>query len=158
MGVTTMPNDNKTPDSIKTFEAEALEQYNKVMAENARETKEDLEEEVYNETPPEDGGPTDADIGLWKKQYPDSNIYRVVIVDNEFIFRTLIRGEYKVIAANATLNALSREEVICRTCCLYPILDAETIGRSDAGTISTLAKTVMEFSGFVEPETVVRLA
>lgn len=145
------------PKSMQSFEDEmrvkAMESYNQNIAE------EELPEIEYQDEPisEEQGAPTEADIELWKSQFPESKIFRTVLVGQEIIFRTLIRAEYKQIVAKENLNALTREETICATCSLWPEMDAKWIGMSGAGVCGTLAQMIMEFSGFCEPEVVERL-
>ena len=108
--------------------------------------------------PVAESGPTLEDIELWRKQYPKAKIFRVSITNEQYFYKTLNRVEYKNIIGRNDLNAISREEVIAHTCCLWPRLDAQTIGEGPAGNIASLAQIIMRTSGFDEPEEVERLA
>ena len=108
-------------------------------------------EEYYvdpNDTPVFEGGPGISKVNLWKQSYGPSNVLHVKVLDKHFIFRTLNRAEYEQIASLA-LDSLTNEEVICKTCVLFPFeYDYKKMGRDNAGYPSTLAQIIMENSGF----------
>jgi len=134
-------------------------EYKTMMGMGIEDIKKDSEANINNEyTPIIEDGPTREDIELWKRQFPKSKIFRTVILDETFIYRTINRVEFKTLSARTDLNALTREEQICRICCLWPQLTPQFIGEGDAGLIGSLAQTIMDTSGFVPPDEVERLA
>lgn len=108
-------------------------------------------EDIYidpSDTPIFEGGPGISKVQLWKKQYGINNIYHTKILEKHFLFRTINRAEYEQIASLA-LDSLTNEELICKTCVLWPInYDYAMIGKEPAGYPSTLAQIIMENSGF----------
>ena len=112
---------------------------------------EEKKEDIYidpSDTPIFEGGPGISKVQLWKKQYGINNIYHTKILEKHFLFRTINRAEYEQIASLA-LDSLTNEELICKTCVLWPInYDYAMIGKEPAGYPSTLAQIIMENSGF----------
>ncbi len=101
-----------------------------------------------NDTPVFEGGPGIAKVQLWKKQFGIDNVYHTKILERHFLFRTLNRAEYEQIAS-LTLDSLTNEELICKTCVLWPLnYDYAAMGKDDAGYPGTLAQIIMENSGF----------
>lgn len=101
-----------------------------------------------NDSPIFDGGPGISKVQLWKKQYGITKVYHTKILDRHFLFRTLNRAEYEQIASLA-LDSLTNEELICKTCVLWPYnYDYSAMGKDDAGYPGTLAQIIMENSGF----------
>ena len=101
-----------------------------------------------DDTPVFEGGPGISKVQLWKKQYGITSIFHTKIIEKHFLFRTLNRAEYEQIAALA-LDSLTNEELICKTCVLWPYnYDYAMIGKEPAGYPSTLAQIIMENSGF----------
>lgn len=115
-------------------------------AENDSNEEYIIEEE---EDPVFPGGPGMAQVNLWKKQYGNGKVMHTVVVDRHFIFRTLNRYEYKGIVALDSVDALQREEIICQTTVLWPYnYNFKKMAKEDSGYPSTLAKIIMESSGF----------
>ena len=101
-----------------------------------------------NDAPVFEGGPGISKVQLWKKQYGISKVYHTKILERHFLFRTLNRAEYEQIASLA-LDSLTNEELICKTCVLWPLnYDYAAMGKDDAGYPGTLAQIIMENSGF----------
>lgn len=101
-----------------------------------------------NDSPIFEGGPGISKVQLWKKQYGITSIYHTKILERHFLFRTLNRAEYEQIASLA-LDSLTNEELICKTCVLWPYnYDYAAMGKDDAGYPGTLAQIIMENSGF----------
>jgi hypothetical protein len=101
-----------------------------------------------SDSPVFEGGPGIAKVQLWKKQYGITKVYHTKILDRHFLFRTLNRAEYEQIASLA-LDSLTNEELICKTCVLWPYnYDYAAMGKDDAGYPGTLAQIIMENSGF----------
>ena len=104
-----------------------------------------------NDVPVFENGPGMSQVELWKKQYTQEKVFHVQIIDRDFIFRTLNRFEYKQIVAIENIDALYREELICKTCVLFPYnYDIKTMAAEDSGYPSTLAQIIMENSGFTK--------
>lgn len=104
-----------------------------------------------HDTPIFDGGPGVSQIDLWKKQFSKESVFHTQILDRHFVFRTLNRFEYKQIVSVENVDALYREEMICRTCVLWPYnYDFKQMAVEDSGYPSTLAEIIMENSGFTK--------
>ena len=104
-----------------------------------------------NDVPIFENGPGMSQVELWKKQYTQEKVFHVQIIDRDFIFRTLNRFEYKQIVSIENIDALYREELICKTCVLFPYnYDIKTMAAEDSGYPSTLAQIIMENSGFTK--------
>lgn len=126
---------------------------------NAPEIKhspEDYEQEPdfymdTHDTPIFEGGPGVSQIDLWKKKFSKESVFHTQILDRHFVFRTLNRFEYKQIVSVENVDALYREEMICRTCVLWPYnYDFKQMAVEDSGYPSTLAEIIMENSGFTK--------
>lgn len=97
------------------------------------------------------GGPSMSQVELWKKQFGSNKVFHTQILDKHFVFRTLDRYEYKQIVAIDNIDALYREEIICKTCVLYPYdYNFKKMAAEDGGYPSTLAQIIMENSGFTK--------
>lgn len=97
------------------------------------------------------GGPSISQVELWKKQFGSNKVFHTQILDKHFVFRTLDRYEYKQIVAIDNIDALYREEIICKTCTLYPFdYNFKKMAVEDGGYPSTLAQIIMENSGFTK--------
>ena len=104
-----------------------------------------------NDTPIFEGGPGVSQVQIWKKQFTKEKIFHTQILEKHFIFRTLNRYEYKQIVAIENIDALYREEIICKTCVLWPYnYDFKRMAGEDSGYPSTLAQIIMENSGFTK--------
>lgn len=95
------------------------------------------------------GGPTQSMIDTWKHQFANSTVLHTKILERHFVIRTLNRYEYKQIIAIGNIDAITREEVICKTCTLWPInYNFKAMANDDSGYPGTLAQIIMESSGF----------
>ena len=95
------------------------------------------------------GGPTQSMVDVWKAQFKNSTVLHTKILERHFIFRTLNRYEYKQIIAISNIDAITREEVICKTCILWPVnYNFKAMAKDDSGYPGTLAQIIMESSGF----------
>lgn len=98
-----------------------------------------------------EGGPNVSQVELWKKEWPNHDIFAVEILGERFVVRTLNRFEYKQLVAMQNVNALQREEIICETCVFYPMnYNFKAMALSKAGIVSTLSQVIMENSGFTK--------
>ena len=94
------------------------------------------------------GGPTDAQVAIWKRSFDGCLVFATEISGELFVARSITRLEYKKLLS-LNVDQLQREEIICSTCCLYPYaIDWKDINRLRGGIPSTLATIVMEHSGF----------
>lgn len=104
-----------------------------------------------NDTPIFENGPGISQVEIWKKQFSKEKIFHTQILEKHFVFRTLNRYEYKQIVAIENIDALYREEIICKTCVLWPYnYDFKKMAGEDSGYPSTLAQIIMENSGFTK--------
>ena len=104
-----------------------------------------------NDTPIFEDGPGTSQVEIWKKQFSKEKIFHTQILEKHFVFRTLNRYEYKQIVAIENIDALYREEIICKTCVLWPYnYDFKKMAGEDSGYPSTLAQIIMENSGFTK--------
>lgn len=91
-------------------------------------------------------------LSYYKDLYGGHKIIYVRFLDNDFIFRTLGRKEYKFILQSRSTR-MEIEDAICATCCLYPEeYDFETCGF--AGLNEYVANLVEELSGFQNIQTI----
>lgn len=109
-----------------------------------------------------DGGPTAGMVKEWKQQYGEVYVTSVSY-DNHIIWRVLNRMEYKQIVkkmeqlmesgklTSAEAN-MWNEEVVAKTCILYPAVENGDVSHLMAGLPSLIAQEVLEASGFVALE------
>lgn len=104
-----------------------------------------------DDTPIFEDGPGTSQVDIWKKQFGNTKVFHTQILEKHFVFRTLNRFEYKQVVGIENIDALYREEVICRTCVLWPYnYDFKQMAQEDSGYPSTLAQIIMENSGFTK--------
>lgn len=140
------PSIKHLPDSYTQQEQQA--QYDETLYDDAPHDLGDLEED---EMVVFEGGPALSQVALWKKQFSRESVLHVKILARHFVFRTLNRFEYKQIVSIENVDALYREELICRTCVLWPYnYDFQQMALDDSGYPSTLAEIIMESSGFTK--------
>jgi hypothetical protein len=120
------------------------------MAEN-KQVVEAVEEEFLFE-----GGPSMTKVEEWKSQYMD--VYTSEIDETIYIWRPINRKEYKELVKNKEADSLYREERLCEKCILWPEdYNFMKMSFDRAGVPSTLAEQIMEKSGFVPTNEVVKL-
>jgi len=101
-------------------------------------------------------------IEQWKKTYGD-NIYMVDISGETFIYRGLMRAEFKTVAKQANMIAnqvdsnmyMEEQNVIIGS--IYPKIVNENINSFKAGIITILSGNIMDASGFDDTATPVKL-
>ena len=114
------------------------------------EMTEDIELDPYDLAIFPDG-PTRSQIELWKKEWQGHPILAVQIQDEHFVIRSLNRFEYKKLVSLDNIDALTREEVICSNCTLFPYeYNFKKMSVARGGIPSTLAQVIMEISGFTQ--------
>lgn len=101
------------------------------------------------------GGPGEAQIERWKAQFGD---VLVTAFDPRriFVWRTLTRREYRQMQAmlqtpEAKIDQFDYEEMLVKTCVLWPALDEKSFADGKGGTPSTLAEQIMQNSDFFNP-------
>jgi len=109
-----------------------------------------------------DGGPNAGMVKEWKEQYGEIYVTSVSY-DHHIIWRVLNRMEYKQIVkkmeqlvesgklSSAEAN-MWNEEVVAKTCILYPTIENGDVSNLMAGVPSLIAQEVLEASGFVALE------
>lgn len=119
-------------------------------------------EDLDDEEPIWDGGPTAGEIKEWKKQYGDIYVTSLTY-DKHVVWRVLNRNEYKQIVKKmeqlmqaGTLSSAEanmwNEETIAELCILFPKYDKKSLSGILAGMPSLIAQEVLEASGFVALE------
>jgi hypothetical protein len=106
-------------------------------------TKETVEQETkVVDLPIFEGGPLESSVEGWKKQY--GTVYMTEVdADTAYIWRVLLRSEFRALMANEDDDLLSREDRICDTCVLWPQKP------SLAGVPTILSQQIMDKSGFI---------
>jgi len=109
-----------------------------------------------------DGGPTAGMVKTWKEEYGEVYVTSISY-DQHIIWRVLNRMEYKQIVkkmeqlmdsgklSSAEAN-MWNEEVVAKTCILYPTIENGDVSDLMAGVPSLIAQEVLEASGFVALE------
>jgi hypothetical protein len=93
------------------------------------------------------GGPTLDKIEEWKSQYGE--IYLTEFEEEIFIWRALIRKEYKEVMKVETKDNFYKEERICERVVIYPSgYNFMAMTKGKAGIPTLIAELVMEKSGF----------
>lgn len=102
------------------------------------------------------GGPTIAMLNKWKDKY--GKVYATEFLGDFYIWRTLTRQEYKMLAKNLEtaiangdsqhMASLENEDAVAELCIIYPKYDRNTASGSMAGVATSIASQVMEASGF----------
>lgn len=101
-------------------------------------------------------GPTRQEVEEWKERHGD--IYFTPFESGVYIWRKLLRPEYREIIRNQQLSALDREEMFTEKCVLYPRnFSMEKVKASDAGVASLLSEMIMDKSGFVAQSAPIKL-
>ena len=150
-----MPNDPKDIDIISGHEPDLEEDV------TAEADYKDIED-VPDDEPIWDGGPTAGIVKEWKRQYGDIYVTSVTY-DKHVVWRVLNRAEYKQIVKKmeqlvqagqlSTAEAnLWNEETIAELCMLFPKYDKTNAVGMMAGLPSLIAQEVLEASGFVALE------
>lgn len=103
-----------------------------------------------------DGGPLESEIIAWKKQF--GRVYLTELEGDVYIWRTINRFEYKEVMGVPNTNELSREEMICEVCVLFPHdYSYEHMVNAPGGIPSMIAEQIMQKSGFTRKARVTAL-
>ena len=97
--------------------------------------------------PEEAEGFSDKILG-WKKKY--GNIYYQNIGKNSYVFRLLTKGEYLALYAVQSHVNKGSEEIVLKTCLLYPELGYDAMDNMLAGEFSVLSGNILSMSGFAD--------
>ena len=102
-------------------------------------------------------GPTRREVEGWKDRH-EGHVYFTPFSNEVFVWRTLMRPEYREIIRDTSLTALDREEMFTEKCVLYPYdFSLEKIKKSRAGIASLLSEMIMDKSGFVAQSAPIKL-
>lgn len=132
---------------------------------------ENVEEETVEETEdaavtPETelwpGGPTKAQVDIWKGKFGDVYVTSVG-PERHYVWRTLTRFEYRNLVKNLEQSIASgqvtqaeanmnNEEAISEICVIYPPVTRAQLAGEMAGVASIISQECMESSGFVASE------
>lgn len=103
-----------------------------------------------------EGSPLESEVLGWKKQF--GRVYATELEGEIFVWRTINRFEYKEVMSIPNTNELSREEMICEVCVLFPYdYSYETMVNDAGGIPSMIAEQVMQKSGFTRKARVIAL-
>ena len=89
-------------------------------------------------------------IEILKEKY--STIYGLEIGKDYFILKPLSRKEFGILVELQDYMVGAAEEFIFKICVLYPEIEAKDIDQMLAGTVSEIARIVVEISGFSSAE------
>ena len=94
---------------------------------------------------------TEEIVAQLKKQH--SKIFKKVLLDQEYVFRPLLRNEYKALLTylednRETLRYNDLDERCFDACCLFPTFTPPEKATLPAGVVPTIAKAIQERSGF----------
>jgi hypothetical protein len=103
------------------------------------------------------GGPYQSQLDAWKKQF--GKVFATELETGEtYIWRTINRFEYKEVMSIPNTNELTREEMICEVCVLFPSeYSYEDMVNDKGGVPSMLAEQIMQKSGFTRKARVIAL-
>lgn len=119
-------------------------------------------EQLPDDTPIFEDGPTAGQIKEWKKQHGEVYVTSISF-DKHVVWRVLTRLEYKnlvkkmesLMQAGQLTNAeanMWNEEAISEMCILFPSYDKKALTGDMAGLPSLISQEVLEASGFVALE------
>ena|SRR5665213_1765928 len=100
-------------------------------------------------------GVTDVQIGEWKAKFGD--IYLINLGDEQYVYRSIRRFEYKQVMSTPESNRAFNEDKIVQMCIVYPTIDVTKMPAMKAGTVSTLVELIMAASNFGISEEPVKL-
>jgi len=94
------------------------------------------------------GGPTHDQVEGWKSLYQDQ-VFLSDFDGDVFIWRPILRNEYKRVVRNQQADSFYKEEKVCETCVLFPEgYGTMKMTRDKAGIPTMLFDMIMEKSGF----------
>ena len=94
-------------------------------------------------------------IRIFKEKY--STIYGLEIGKDYFILRPLSRKEFGILVELQEYMVGAAEEFIFKICVLYPKIETKDIDHMLAGTVSEIARIVVDISGFSSAEALTEL-
>lgn len=110
------------------------------MAEVVRQELVNTKEPIF------EGGPTKGEVEAWKQQWGE--VYVSTECGRKFIWRILLRAEYKELFKNNKGDNLWKEERVVERCLLWPQLSYDQLVVGPAGLPTSLADKIMRKSGF----------
>jgi len=137
-------------------------EYSDSDSDSSAETPPSRVEDLADDIPIFENGPTAGQIKQWKKQYGEVYVTSLSF-DKHIVWRVLSRIEYKqlvkkmesLVQAGQITNAeanMWNEESIAELCILYPGYDKAALTADMAGLPSLISQEVLEASGFVALE------
>ena len=87
-------------------------------------------------------------IDAWKQAFGDRKIIMITVNDRVFVFRHLLRPEYRSLKKLENTDEEYLEERIASTCTLYPRLTDLEWRAESAGLANAVATAIMRASGF----------
>jgi hypothetical protein len=100
-------------------------------------------------------GVSQETVSEWKSKYGE--LFMITLGDEQYVYRSMKRFEYKTIMNNPDANRAFNEEKIIQMCVVHPIFDQAKIYASKAGTVATLVELIMAASNFGANEEPVKL-
>lgn len=125
-------------------EMEPMEINEDQAMEDAQEDVEDFDQDTFLFA----GGPTHDQVEGWKSLYKDQ-VFLTDFDGDVFIWRPIVRNEYKRVVRNQQADSFYKEEKVCETCVLFPEgYGTMKMTRDKAGIPTMLFDMIMEKSGF----------
>lgn len=93
-------------------------------------------------------GLTQEMIDSWKGKYGQNRVMMVTINDRVWVFRHLLRPEYRSIKNVEGTDRLYNEERLCAMCMLWPTMADQDWRFESAGLATTLSASILQASGF----------
>lgn len=130
-------------------EVEAVEEVERDFSQDDAAGEMDFAEENFDsETFLFAGGPTHDTVEGWKSLYQDQ-VFLSDFDGDVFIWRPILRNEYKRVVRNQQADSFYKEEKVCETCVLFPEgYGTMKMTRDKAGIPTMLFDMIMEKSGF----------
>ena len=95
--------------------------------------------------------PQIIDVKNWKNKFGKIYISSVVEDSEVYVWRPILRQEWKSILGSGFTDDMLRQEALLKTCLLFPKVDTVLYERP-AGVMSSLETKIMFQSGFVSSE------
>lgn len=87
-----------------------------------------------------------SDIIIWKEKY--NSIYYIKIKENEYIYRTMSKGEFVSILSLKSNFNIDEDEIILNLCLLYPSPIETNLDYRLAGEVRYVIECINKSSGF----------
>jgi hypothetical protein len=100
-------------------------------------------------------GVSQETINEWKTKFGE--LFMVTLGEEQYVYRSMKRFEYKTLMNNPEANRAFNEEKIIQMCVLSPVFDQAKLHISKAGTVATLVELIMSASNFGVSEEPIKL-